>query len=86
MLSYIAVQEGAKAENNTFESHVDFLLEKGVIPVHLKETAHYIRKQGNQAVHRIELKTWKDADLIIYFVGLMLQIIYSVKEKLPQNK
>ena len=76
MLMNICVEQGA-SENLKFVQYVDFLSEKGFIPINARKWVDHIRKKGNEATHEIALMTEADAEELVSFTEMLLRIIYE---------
>lgn len=77
LLMNIAVAEGAKKGDN-FVGYVDYLSDNNYIPPGGKDWVNAIRKLGNEANHKIEFKTQKEADRILNFTEMLLRFIYEL--------
>lgn len=76
ILMHIAVEKGAKS-NQSFESYVEYLSQKGYIPPDGKIWVDQIRKKGNEANHEILLMNEEDAKELIGFTEMLLKFIYE---------
>lgn len=76
LLMNIACEKGAKG-NQSFEFYVDYLDNNGYIPPDGKQWVDRIRKFGNQATHKLEMKSQEDAKLAIKFTSMLLKLIYE---------
>jgi len=76
MLMNIAVNFGAK-EDQSFVFYVDYLSQEGYINASNKGWVDYIRRQGNLATHKIELKEAEEASNILKFTELLLKTNYE---------
>ena len=77
LLMNIAVAEGAK-EGDSYGNYVNYLNEKNFIPPNGKEWVNEIKKMGNTANHKIEIKTKEDAEKILLFTEMLLRFIYEM--------
>lgn len=73
---HIAVAKGAK-EGQSFISYVEFLASKGYVPPDSESWVDHIRKQGNEANHKIVIMKDDDAKDLLSFIGMLLRIIYE---------
>lgn len=80
-----ADQESSIQPNNTqrdkLYNRIEFLLERGIIPVDLKEYAHQIRLDGNDAAHDGTTNK-EEAEDLLDFSELFLERIYTIKKQL----
>ncbi len=77
LLMSISVAEKAK-EGLSFAQYVNFLNDNNYIPPNGKEWVDSIRKLGNEANHKIELKKQDDAKTILIFTEMLLRFIYEL--------
>lgn len=77
LLMNIAVAEGA-AEKKSFLDYVNYLNENNYIPPNGKKWVDEIRKLGNEANHKITLKTKPEAEKILLFTEMLLRFIYEM--------
>jgi len=77
LLMNISVSEGAK-EGTNFSDYVNYLNDNNYIPPNGKKWVDSIRKLGNQANHKIEFKSLKDAERILNFTEMLLRFIYEL--------
>lgn len=77
LLMNVAVQQGAPP-NQTFQSYVAYLDQKGYVPPNGKKWVDEIRQKGNEANHEIDLMTDEDAQRIIRFSEMLLRFIYEM--------
>lgn len=77
LLMNISVSEGAK-EGASFGQYVTYLEENNYIPPNGKKWVDSIRKLGNEANHKIEFKTPKEAERILKFTEMLLRFIYEM--------
>lgn len=76
ILMSIACEKGAD-EGKKFEYYVDYLNTNSYIPPNGREWVDRIRKLGNQATHKLEMKSKEDAELAITFTSMLLKFIYE---------
>ena len=76
LLMNVAVSEGAK-ERQTFKKYVEYLVAEGHIPANTTKWVDHIRDKGNEANHEIALMGRKDAEQLIKFSEMVLQIMYG---------
>lgn len=81
ILMHIACEKGAD-EGKRFEYYVDYLNNNGYIPPNGREWVDSIRRLGNQATHKLEMKSKVDAELAIKFTSMLLKFIYEFPELL----
>lgn len=80
ILMHIAVQHGAD-EGENFVNYVSFIMNNHLIPAKSKPAAEKIRTKGNAATHKIEAITKEDAELILYFLEILMVNIYEIEGK-----
>lgn len=76
LLMHVAVEKGA-GQNQTFAHYVDWLVEQGIVTVHMKEWIDEIRELGNDANHEIILMEKDEADSLLTFVSMLLKAVYE---------
>lgn len=62
-------------------NRIEFLIERGVIPSDLKEYAHHIRLDGNDAAHDGSTQK-EEAEDLLDFSELFLERIYTIRKQL----
>ena len=77
LLMNIAVSQGAK-EGLSYLDYVNFLNDNNYIPPKGKKWVELIRRVGNDANHKIELKTELQAKKILIFIEMLLRFIYEI--------
>lgn len=85
ILMNMAVELGADT-GLSFKRYVDYLVEEGHITKRGKDTAHWIRDQGNDANHEIEIRREDDARRVLQFTALLLRSIYETPDIAPRNR
>lgn len=76
LLMNISCEKGAKA-GESFESYVNYLNDNGYIPPDGKQWVDKIRKLGNKATHKLEIRSKEDAELAIKFTSMLLKFVYE---------
>lgn len=77
LLMNIAVAEGAK-EGKGFVDYVNYLESNNYIPPNGKAWVEEIRKLGNNANHKISMKSQEEAEKILNFTEMLLRFIYEM--------
>lgn len=77
LLMNIAVTEGAE-EGKHFVDYVDYLDNNNYIPPKGKPWVDEIRKLGNEANHKINVKSKPEAEKILLFTEMLLRFIYEM--------
>lgn len=67
------------------EKRIDKLADAGLITKDLKEWAHKIRLEGNEAVHEIENPTKEQAEELRLFTELVLTYLFTLPHKVKAN-
>lgn len=67
------------------EKRIDKLADAGHITKDLKEWAHKIRLEGNEAVHEIENPTKEQAEELRLFTELVLTYLFTLPHKVKAN-
>ena len=83
LLMHIAVEKG-DGEDKSFKEYVEYLDTNHYLPPGSKELAEQIRKQGNEANHKLESKTEEDAKQLIRFVEMLARFIYEIQSLLNE--
>ena len=73
---HICVQLGAQ-ENLKFIEYVNFLDTENYIPKNSKKWVDIIRKKGNDVNHEIVILNQKEAEQLITFSGIIINLIYE---------
>lgn len=76
LIMHVAVDKGAKP-SQTFIKYIDFLDTENWIPKSGREWVDNIRKGGNEANHEIVIVEQSEAERLLKFVEMLLQIIYE---------
>lgn len=84
LLMNISVSQGAK-EGLTFADYVNYLNDSNFIPPNGKNWVDSIRKLGNEANHKIDVKTKLEASRIIGFTEMLLRFIYELPGIMGEN-
>lgn len=72
----VAVSEGAE-QGLSFKKYVDYLADEGHVPPTAKVWVDHVRDKGNEANHEIALMERNDAERLIKFSEMVLQIMYE---------
>lgn len=76
LLMHVAVQEGAE-EDKAFWYYVNYLNDNGYVPKKSKHLLEFLRSQGNDANHFVQILQKEEAEKIISFIELILTFIYE---------
>jgi hypothetical protein len=76
LIMHIAVEEGAE-DGKSFESYIDYLSAKGIVPKKSKNKADSVRLLGNATNHEIENRTQGEAQNCFEFIELLLKVNYE---------
>lgn len=76
MLMNLSVVFGAE-EGKSFVYYVNFLEDNHYIPKSTRTWVDSIRSQGNEATHKIDLKSEEEAQMILKFVEMLLKIHFE---------
>ena len=76
LLMHIAVELGAK-EGLKFIEYIDFLDKENYISKNSKKWVDVIRKMGNLTTHEIIILNQKEAELLITFSSIIINLIYE---------
>lgn len=80
MLMHIAVDQGAE-EGLNFIGYVNHLVAKNFAPPNSEAWIDRVRQHGNEANHKIVIKTADDAKEIVTFLEMLLKFIYEFPAK-----
>lgn len=80
LVMHLAVEEGCE-ENKSFLEYVDFLCDKGIVPLKSKSKADSVRTLGNSANHEIENRTQEEAKNCFEFIELLLRVNYEFADE-----
>lgn len=81
LLMNISCEAGAE-KDKTFEFYVNYLNDNGYIPPGGKPWVDKIRKLGNHATHKLQVKSREDAELALNFTNMLLKFIYEFPKTL----
>ena len=81
LLMNTAVHEGAD-EGQKFVRYVNYLASKNLFPPNSKKWVDYILKKGNEANHEIVEMTAEDAENLITFSAMLLNLVYEFPKRL----
>lgn len=76
LLMHVAVQEGAE-EDKSFLYYVNYLNDNRYVPKKSKHLLEFLRSQGNDANHFVQILQKEEAEKIISFIELILTFIYE---------
>lgn len=76
ILMNISCEKGAE-EGKQFIYYVNYLSDNGYVPPNGKVWVDKIRNLGNEATHKLEVKSKEDAELAITFTSMLLKFIYE---------
>ncbi len=82
LLMHIAVSQGA-AEGSNFIAYVNHLQTAGFVPPTGRAWVDHIRNKGNEANHEILLMTRADAESLLTFIEMLLQLVFEFPAKVP---
>lgn len=82
LLMNVAVSQGANP-NETFQSYVQFLADKGFVPPSGKGWVDHIRSKGNEATHEIPAISEADAKDILTFMEMILRLVFDYPNRVP---
>lgn len=85
MLMNLAVSLGDK-EGKAFYDHISFLSDNHYIPKSSESWVDYIRKQGNEATHKVKLKTAEEAETLLKFIEMLLKIHFEYPAHISSDK
>lgn len=77
ILMHVAVDKGEK-KGLTFVRYVDYLTSAGYTTPSMRGWVDQIRKNGNKAVHELNLTTRERAESTLKFTEQMLRIVYEM--------
>ena len=64
-------------KSKQFIYYVNYLSDNGYVPPNGKVWVDKIRNLGNEATHKLEVKSKEDAELAITFTSMLLKFIYE---------
>lgn len=84
LLMHIAVAQGAE-EGKNFTEYVQYLADQHIIPATSIDWVDHIRQKGNEANHEIKIMTRTEAENLLTFSAMLLQMIYEFPARLPTS-
>jgi Domain of unknown function (DUF4145) len=82
LLMHIAVAQGADA-GQAFTAYVEHLSSKGFVPPTGKKWVDYIRSKSNEANHEIKLMGRADAESLLRFIEMLLELVFAFPAQVP---
>jgi DNA-directed RNA polymerase subunit RPC12/RpoP len=82
ILMHVAVEAGAKA-GLRFIDYVEYLSDQHYVPPNAKGWVDHIREKGNEATHEIVLMSKEEAEQLISFTEVLLQLMYELPQRVP---
>jgi hypothetical protein len=82
LMMHIAVDQGAE-EGLNFVGYVQYLADNHLIPPGAKGWVDHIREKGNEANHEIIIMTREEAERLITFCAMLMQMIYEFPSMVP---
>jgi len=81
ILMHIAVDKCNGKEGDSFENYIHNIEKAGYITPPMKPWVDKIRKEGNDATHKLASPTPKDAENIMNFTTQLLRLVYEMEHK-----
>lgn len=82
LLMHVAVAQGAR-EGLPFTAYVDHLAQAGFVPPTGRNWVDYIRTRSNEANHEIHLMERVDAESLLRFIEMLLQLVFEFPASVP---
>lgn len=82
ILMHVAVEAGAKA-GLKFIEYVEYLSDQHYVPPNAKGWVDHIRQKGNEATHEIVQMSKEEAEQLISFTEVLLQLMYELPQRVP---
>jgi DNA-directed RNA polymerase subunit RPC12/RpoP len=82
ILMHVAVAAGADA-GLKFVEYVQYLWDEHYVPPNAKGWVDHIREKGNEANHEITLMSREEAEQLMSFTQVLLQLVYELPQKVP---
>ncbi|MGA7705313.1 MAG: DUF4145 domain-containing protein [Solirubrobacteraceae bacterium] len=82
ILMHVAVETGADA-GRKFVEYVQYLWDEHYVPPNAKGWVDHIREKGNEANHEIRLMSRAEAEQLISFTEILLQLVYELPQRVP---
>ena len=78
ILMHVAVEKGAK-EGDSFASYLSYLETKGFVTPPMKNWVDLIRRNGNEATHKIATPLRERAESTVMFTAELLRLVYEME-------
>jgi hypothetical protein len=82
ILMHVAVETGANA-GLKFVEYVQYLWDEHYVPPNAKGWVDHIREKGNEANHEITLMSRTEAEQLMSFTEILLQLVYELPQRVP---
>lgn len=82
ILMHVAVETGADA-GLKFVEYVQCLWDEHYVPPNAKGWVDHIREKGNEANHEITLMSRAEAEQLMSFTEVLLQLVYELPQRVP---
>lgn len=82
ILMHVAVETGADA-GLKFVQYVQALWDAHYVPPNAKGWVDHIREKGNEANHEITLISREEAEQLMSFTEVLLQLVYELPQRVP---
>jgi DNA-directed RNA polymerase subunit RPC12/RpoP len=80
LLMHVAVETGANA-GLKFVEYVQYLWDEHYVPPNAKGWVDHIREKGNEANHEITLMSRAEAEQLMSFTEVLLQLVYELPQR-----
>jgi hypothetical protein len=80
LIMHLAVSVANAKEGETFVQYVEHLKQAGYVPPNGETWINYVKKQGNEKNHEINIGTIDESQKILKFIEVLLIFIYEFAE------
>jgi DNA-directed RNA polymerase subunit RPC12/RpoP len=82
ILMHVAVEVGA-GTGLKFIEYVEYLADQHYVPPNAKGWVDHIREKGNEATHEIVQMSKEEAEQLMSFTEVLLQLMYELPQRVP---
>lgn len=86
LIMHLAVDVAKSPEKANFIDYIEHLKKSGYIPPQADKWLEFMRKQGGDKNHQIQIGTQEEAQKIIKFVEILLLYMYEFPQEMAEDK
>lgn len=86
LIMHLAVDVAGSLEKANFVDYIEHLKKSGYVPPQADKWLEFMRKQGGDKNHQIQIGSQEEAEKIIKFVEILLLFMYEFPQEMPDDK